>query len=81
MKLNKDTKHIVQIGDVLSFGDEQYLVKNVMRCTDKYMSSLAVSYTIQNIAKGWVIYSYPSSKLYGAEIIRSAVLPIPTDES
>ena len=66
MELNKDTKHEVKAGDILRFenGDE-YTVRTVIN--GAYYN--AVSYTISDNKDGRTIYAYPSSKLYGAEIV------------
>lgn len=67
MKLNKNTKHDVKAGDILRFdnGDE-YTVTNVITA---YRYANAVSFTIRDSKDGRTIYAYPSSKLYGAEIV------------
>jgi len=66
MKLNKDTKHDVKVGDILRFDDgSEYTVTNVITA---YRYANAVSFTIRD-KYGRTIYAEPSSKLYGAEII------------
>ena len=66
MKLNKETKHEVKAGDILRFdcGDE-YTVINVIE--GAYRNAL--SFTIRDTKDGRTLYAYPSSKLYGAEIV------------
>ena len=67
MTLNKDNKQIVEEGDFLAFpyGDK-YAVLTVLR----YPNS-RVCYTIQDTETKQVIYAYPSSQCYGAEIIKA----------
>lgn len=66
MKLNKDTKHSVKIGDRLRFAyGDCYMVTNVIQSAD----GRTVNFTIQDIKTKQTIYAQPSSKLYGAEII------------
>lgn len=66
MKLNKNTKHDVKAGDILRFdnGDE-YTVKTIIE--GAYRNAL--SFTIRDNRDGRTIYAYPSSELYGAEIV------------
>ena len=67
MILNKDTKHYLEIGDVLRFSDgSEYLVTNLWK--GQYRNSLSV--TIQCLKDRRTIYGEPSSELYGAEIIK-----------
>jgi hypothetical protein len=65
MKLTKDTKTAVEVGDVLRFSaKESYTVVNII-CTGN-----ARNFTIQNNETKQTIYAYPASKCYGAEIIK-----------
>ena len=67
MKLNKDTKWYVKQGDRLRFSEtEEYVVTDVY----EYTNRRAVSFTIQDVRTKQTIYCYPSSNLYGAEIIQ-----------
>ena len=67
MKLNKTTKHDVKVGDVLRFkSGAEYTVTNVITA---YRYANAVSFTIRDNRDGRTIYAYPSSELYGAEIV------------
>ena len=71
MKLNKDNKHILEIGDILDFGydKEQYIITNLWYSpTHKN----ALSLTIQNIHTKQTIYGERSSNCYGATIIKKA---------
>lgn len=67
MKLNRSTKHDVQVGDVLRFSyDGDYLVTNVIPS-----GTSGVCFTLRSTKTGQTIYAYPSSQLYGAEIIKN----------
>lgn len=71
MELNRNTKHQVKAGDLLRFDSgEEYRVETVIGGTDRYMSGSSLSFTIRDTRDGFVIYCYPSSKLYGAEIVK-----------
>ena len=66
MKLNKDTKHDVKVGDVLRFENgDSYIVTTIIE--GSYRNAL--SFTIRDIKDGRTIYAHPSSKLYGADIV------------
>ena len=66
MTLNRITKHDVQEGDRLRFVSGQtYLVRTVIR------SGSSVCLTITDERTHQTIYSYPSSQLYGAEIVKA----------
>lgn len=64
MKLNKDNKYQITLGDRLMIGDEPFTVTSITT----YRNGLA--FTIQD-TKGRKIYGEPSSHLYGCEIIKS----------
>lgn len=66
MKLDRTTKGTVQVGDLLRFreGDE-YIVTNILPC-----GNTGLLFTIQSTRTKQTIYGYPSSQLYGAEIIK-----------
>jgi len=67
MILNKETKHNLEIGDILRFsGCPDYLVTGMW--WGKYKNALSV--TIQDMRDKRTIYGMPSSELYGAEIIK-----------
>lgn len=73
MKLNRFTKHEVKVGDILRLypynEDGKYIVTNVIKGTNRYGDAGSVSFTIQSMKTKQTIYAYPSSQLYGAEII------------
>lgn len=71
MELNRETKHTVEVGDVLRFSHDAYVVVRVIKASDRTRSGAAVSFTIQDVESKRTIYAYPSSKLYGAEIIKA----------
>lgn len=61
MKLNKENKYQVKTGDIIKFYDnEQYYVLSVLH------NGRSVNYTLQDINTKQIIYSFPSSKCYGA---------------
>lgn len=64
MKLTRETKYSVTEGDKLTFENgDKYTVMTVIKGQRG-----AVCFTIQDENTKQVIYSYPSSRLYGAEI-------------
>lgn len=66
MKLNKDTKHAINAGDMLIFSDkEKYIVTNVIPC------NRGMCFTIQDINTRQTIYSMPANQLYGSIIEKS----------
>lgn len=70
MKLNRETKHHVKVGDRIRFSDNStYLVTGVISGTDRAGSCGSVSYTIRDERDGRTIYAHPSSACYGAEFI------------
>lgn len=70
MKLDRNTKHEVEIGDRIKFSDDSVCtVVNVIRWADG-RSGNAVSYTLRDLRDGRTIYSMPSSQCYGATIIK-----------
>lgn len=71
MKLNKDNKHTLKIGDILDFGydKEQYIITNLWANSSR---ANAINITIQNIHTKQTIYGYRSSECYGAEIIKKS---------
>ena len=70
MKLDKNTKHEVEMGDRLKFSDDCICaVVNVIRWADGRHVN-AVSYTLRDLRDGRTIYSMPSSQCYGATIIK-----------
>lgn len=69
MKLDKNTKHNLKVGDVLRFSDsEEYEVLHIF--CDYNLNRNAMSLTLK-CKDGRVIYCTPSSIFYGAEIIFS----------
>ena len=64
MKLNKDNKYQITLGDKLMIGNEPFTVTSITT----YRNGLA--FTIQD-TNGRKIYGEPSSHLYGCEIIKS----------
>ena len=66
VKLNRSTKRDVKVGDVLRFdyGDE-YTVTGIHPT-----GASSLCFTIRDNKTGQWIYAYPSSQLYGAEIIK-----------
>lgn len=70
MKLNKDTRHTVEIGDVLRFSDkEAYVVTEVMSGAN----GRTFYFTLADIRTKQHIYGMKSSALYGAEIIKDGI--------
>lgn len=67
MKLNKETKHSLEIGDVLRFPEGDYVVLNTW-VSGRYNQGLSITLRIPD---GRTIYGMPSSQLYGAEIIKA----------
>ena len=66
MKLNKNTKHDVKVGDILRFDyGDSYRVTGIFPAA--YGKGL--SFTIRDTKTNMPIYCIPSSKLYGAEIV------------
>ena len=64
IKLNSKTKNSVESGDLLLFENgDIYHINRVMK------NGNSVTLTITDTKDGRTIYGYPSSKLYGAEII------------
>lgn len=63
MKLNKDNKRTVAIGDVLRDSCGDYTVTNVIE------GKFGISFTLR-LHTGQTLYAYPSSKCYGMEIIK-----------
>lgn len=69
MKLDKNTKHNLKVGDVLQFSDsEEYEVLHIF--CDYKVNRNAMSLTLK-CKDGRIIYCTPSSNFYGAEIIFS----------
>ena len=70
MRLNRTNKTEVKEGDVLRFypysGKEDYIITTII--PGAYRNSL--SFTLRNVKTKQTIYCYPSSKCYGAEIIK-----------
>ena len=78
MKLDKNTKHNLMVGDVLRFSDsEEYEVLRIIRSSAT--NSNALNLTLR-CPDGRVIYGTPSSHYYGAEIISRAVKIIYRDD-
>ncbi len=65
MKLDRTTKHLVSEGDYLRSGATLYRVRTILR----YKSG-GLAFTITDTKDERTIYGYPSSELYGAEIIK-----------
>ena len=69
MKLNKDTSHTVEIGDVLRFSDkEAYMITNAWSGSN----GRCVYLTLSDIRTKQNLYGMRCSELYGAEIIKNA---------
>jgi hypothetical protein len=66
MKLNKDNKYTIEVGDQLKFNEsEVYTVTTIIPCRN------GVNFTLRDIKTGQTIYSHPSSQCYGAEVIKA----------
>lgn len=73
MKLDKNTKHNLMVGDVLRFSDsEEY---EVLRIFYGSVNKNAMNLTLKDCNDGRVIYYSPSSHYYGAEIISRSAIP------
>lgn len=73
MKLDKNTKHNLMVGDVLRFSDsEKYEVLRTI--SSSATRSNALNLTLR-CPDGRVIYGTPSSHYYGAEIISRSAIP------
>ena len=66
MKLNRETKKDLEIGDVLRDSCGDYTVLNII-----HGMRGNVSLTLR-IPDGRTLYAYPSSQCYGMEIIKNA---------
>lgn len=68
MKLDKNTKHDLKVGDVLRFSEsEEY---EILRIFYGSVNKNAISLTLR-IPDGRIIYCTPSSHFYGGEIIHN----------
>ena len=68
MKLDRNTKRSLKVGDVLRFSDsEQYEIIRIFRHIDANIN--ATNLTLKR-GDGSMIYYVPSSCFYGGEIIR-----------
>lgn len=68
MKINKDTKWDVEIGDYIQFDyGDKYLVLNVYSAG--YWNQ-GLKFTLQDVETKRCIYGYNSSECYGAELIK-----------
>lgn len=66
MKLNKDNKYAIEVGDQLKFSESAiYTVTTILPCRT------GVNFTLRDIKTGQTIYSHPSSQCYGAEVIKA----------
>ena len=66
MKLDKNTKQNLKVGDVLRFSDsEEY---EVLRIYQGFSNRTAMNLTLK-LPDGRIIYYTPSSHFYGGEII------------
>ena len=65
MKLNKDNKYQITLGDCLKSGEKVYKVVSITT----YKNGLA--FTLEDTEDKRRIYGEPSSHLYGCEIIKS----------
>ncbi len=66
MKLNKDTKKTVKVGDILRYDcGDSYRVTAVFPAAH----GRGLCFTIRDTKTNMPIYCIPSSNLYGAEII------------
>lgn len=63
MKLNKDNKRTVAVGDILRDSCGDHTVVTVINGKN------GVSFTLR-LPTGQTLYSYPSSQCYGMEIIK-----------
>lgn len=70
MKLTKETRTNVQNGDVLVMGPDRYEVRNMWASGP---NGKGTSVTLGDLVHGGVIYGYPLSKMYGAEIIKRSL--------
>lgn len=69
MKLDKNTKHDLKVGDVLRFSDsEEYEVIHIF--CDYKVNRNAMSLTLKR-NDGRMLYCVPSSTFYGCEIIHN----------
>ena len=68
MKLNKNTKTLVNVGDMLVFSDsEKYRVVTIIEYNNR---NGARGFTLVDMKTGMHVYSMPSSMYYGAEIVK-----------
>lgn len=66
MKLNKDNKYTIEVGDQLKFNEsEVYTVTTIIPCRN------GINFTLRDTKTGQTIYSHPSSQCYGAEVIKA----------
>ena len=69
--LNKDTKMLLSVGDVLRFSDgSAYDVMGVFCGSDRFGNVRSVSITVRCQSDGRYIYYTPSSSFYGSEIVK-----------
>ena len=77
MKLNKETKHLVEVGDNIRFTcGNNYKVVTVIKSANG-----GLNFTLEDVKDGRRIYSYPSSKCYGAEILKGGVEILEEEEN
>ncbi len=68
MKINKDTKWDVEIGDYIQFDyGDKYLVLNVYSAGYR---NQGLKFTLQDVKTKRCIYGHNSSECYGAELIK-----------
>ena len=66
MKLNRNNKYTIEIGDQLKFSEsEVYTVTTIIPVRN------GVNFTLRDVKTGQTIYSNPSSQCYGAEVIKA----------
>lgn len=72
MKLDKNTKCNLKVGDVLRFSDsEEY---EILRIYQGFSNRTAMNLTLK-LPDGRIVYYTPSSNYYGAEIISRSANP------
>ena len=69
MKLNKDNKFEVDVGDIIDFGNDAYEVMTVI-----HGGRNSLSFTLREMQTMRTIYAYPSSYCYGADVIKAGAI-------
>lgn len=73
MKLTKDTRDCLEIGDILKDKHDTFVVTNIFasgRCGNGKSVTIKWLKSRDGKSDGYTIYGYPMSKLYGLEIIK-----------